>query len=50
MAEAEERVRVVITLLEGATRWASPECDDEELSRLTDQAIVITRALLKVDF
>jgi len=50
VAEAEERVRVVIALLEGATRWASPECDDEELSRLTDQAIVITRAQLKVDF
>lgn len=50
VAEAEERVKVVITLLEGATRWASPECDDEELNRLTDRAITITRTLLKVEF
>jgi AcrR family transcriptional regulator len=50
VTEAEDRVKVVITLLEGATRWASPECDDDELDRLTDQAITITRTLLKADF
>lgn len=48
--EAEERVKVVMTLLEGATRWASYECDDNELERLSDRAVMISRTLLGMDF
>lgn len=48
--EAEERVKVVMTLLEGATRWASPECDDEEFDKLTDRAVLLSHAVLKLDF
>jgi len=48
--QAEERVKVVVTLLEGATRWASPECDDAELAELTDRAVVLSRTILAADF
>jgi hypothetical protein len=48
--QAEERVKVVMTILEGATRWASPECDDEELKALTDRAVLLSRAVLELDF
>jgi AcrR family transcriptional regulator len=47
--EAEERVKVVMTLLEGATRWASPDCDDEELDKLTDRAVLLSHAILNLD-
>ncbi|MEV7607296.1 TetR/AcrR family transcriptional regulator [Paenarthrobacter sp. NPDC089322] len=48
--QAEERVKVVMTLLEGATRWASPESNDAELEALTDRAVLLSRTLLEVDF
>ena len=48
--EAEERVKIVMTLLEGATRWASPDCDDEELDKLTDRAVLLSRAILELEF
>ena len=47
---AEERVKVVMTLLEGATRWASTECDDQELEALADRAVMISRTVLNMDF
>lgn len=47
---AQERVKVVMTILEGATRWASPESDDEELKALTDRAVLLSRAVLELDF
>jgi len=49
-ADAAKHVRVVITLLEGATRWASRECSDAELAELADRAVVLSRAILAVDF
>lgn len=48
--EAEERVKVVMTILEGATRWASPECNDEELEILSDRAVQLSYAVLGLDF
>lgn len=49
-AQAEERVKVVMTILEGATRWASPECDDEELAILSERAVQLSYAVLGLDF
>lgn len=49
-AKATEHVRVVMTLLEGATRWASPGGDDKELERLSDQAVLLSRAVLEAKF
>ena len=48
-SQAEERVKVVMTLLEGATRWASPDSNDHELEALTARAITLSYAMLKVD-
>ncbi|MGO4246217.1 TetR/AcrR family transcriptional regulator [Paenarthrobacter sp. RAF54_2] len=48
--QPEERVRVVMTLLEGATRWASTDADDEELTALTDRAVALSRTILEMDF
>ncbi len=48
--QAEERVKVVMTLLEGATRWASAEAGDEELQALTDRAVILSRSILEVEF
>ncbi|MFK0008211.1 TetR/AcrR family transcriptional regulator [Paenarthrobacter sp. NPDC090520] len=48
--DAEEHVRVVMTLLEGATRWAPADCDDAELDVLADRAVTLSRAILAVDF
>ena len=50
ISNAEDRVKVVMTLLEGATRWASPECTDDELEQLADRAVVMSRALLNVEY
>jgi hypothetical protein len=47
---AEERVKVVMTLLEGATRWASTESDDQELEVLADRAVMISRTVLNMEF
>ncbi|MDR7159886.1 TetR/AcrR family transcriptional regulator [Arthrobacter sp. BE255] len=49
-ADAVNHVKVVITLLEGATRWAPRECGDAELAELADRAVVLSRAILAVDF
>ena len=48
--EAEERVKIVATLLEGATRWASPECSDDELEILADRAVLLSLTVLDLDF
>ncbi|BCW34601.1 AcrR family transcriptional regulator [Arthrobacter sp. StoSoilA2] len=48
--DAEEHVRVVMTLLEGATRWAPRDCTDAELEELADRAVTLSRAILAVDF
>ncbi|MFJ4028655.1 TetR/AcrR family transcriptional regulator [Paenarthrobacter sp. NPDC089989] len=48
--DAEEHVRVVMTLLEGATRWAPADCDDAELEVVADRAVTLSRAILAVDF
>ena len=45
-----EHVKVVMALLEGATRWASPESDDAELKELADRAVLISRTVLGVEF
>ena len=48
--QAEERVKVVMTLLEGATRWASPDCNDSELEALTDRAVMLSQVVLGAQF
>ncbi|WP_454810640.1 TetR/AcrR family transcriptional regulator [Paenarthrobacter nitroguajacolicus] len=42
----EEKVRIVVTLLEGATRWAPDEYDDEELDSMADKAVQVSRIIL----
>lgn len=49
-ASPEERVKVVMTLLEGATRWASTAADDEELADLADHAVMLSKTILELDF
>ncbi|MFW0775797.1 TetR/AcrR family transcriptional regulator [Paenarthrobacter nitroguajacolicus] len=49
-AKPEERVKVVMTLLEGATRWASTDVNEEGLAALTEQAITLSRTILALDF
>lgn len=46
----EERVKVVMALLEGATRWASTAADDEELADLADHAVMLSKTILELDF
>ncbi|MDP9937597.1 AcrR family transcriptional regulator [Paenarthrobacter nicotinovorans] len=48
--EPAEHVRVVVTLLEGATRWAPTDCTDTELEVLADRAVTLSRAILAVEF
>lgn len=48
--DAEERVKVVMTLLEGATRWAPVRSEDVELEALADRAVLLSRAVLKLGF
>ena len=48
--QADERVKVVMTLIEGATRWASPESNDAQLETLTDRAVLLSRTVLEVNF
>ncbi|WP_369746480.1 hypothetical protein [Paenarthrobacter sp. AMU7] len=45
----EEKVRIVVTLLEGATRWAPDEYDDAELESLADKAVVLSRTVLGLE-
>lgn len=42
-ANAEERVKVVMTLLERATRLAAAGCEDVELEALADHAVLLSR-------
>ncbi|MDR6989180.1 AcrR family transcriptional regulator [Paenarthrobacter nitroguajacolicus] len=49
-SEPAEHVRVVVTLLEGATRWVPKNCDDTELEELADRAVALSRAILAVEF
>ncbi|TAP42806.1 TetR/AcrR family transcriptional regulator [Arthrobacter sp. S39] len=49
-ANPTEHVQVVVTLLEGATRWAPTDCTDAELDKLADRAVTLSRAILAVDF
>ncbi|WP_423183542.1 TetR/AcrR family transcriptional regulator [Arthrobacter sp. NyZ413] len=48
--QAEERVKVVMTLLEGATRWASPDCNDDEMEALTSRAVTLSQVVLAAQF
>ncbi|BCW10484.1 TetR/AcrR family transcriptional regulator [Paenarthrobacter sp. CCNWLY172] len=45
----EEKVRIVVTLLEGATRWAPDEYDDAELESMADKAVVLSRTVLGLE-
>lgn len=44
----DELVRVVVTLLEGATRWCNWSGSDDDLPALTDHVVALTRSLLTV--
>jgi AcrR family transcriptional regulator len=48
--QPEEKVKVVITILEGATRWAPPKSDGREIESLADRAVMISHAILGLDF
>lgn len=47
--QPEERVRIVMTLLEGATRWAPGQYDDVELDSMADKAVLLSRTVLSVE-
>lgn len=44
-----EKVRIVVTLLEGATRWAPGQYDDEELDSMADKAVLLSRTVLGLE-
>ncbi|MEU1953506.1 TetR/AcrR family transcriptional regulator [Nocardia rhamnosiphila] len=46
VAAPDEAIRIVMTLLEGATRWCDWHGDDAELEPLADRAVALTRAVL----
>lgn len=46
--DSEEKVRIVITVLEGASRWLNWDGTQEELDRAANRAIPITHALLGI--
>lgn len=46
--QPEERVRIVMTLLEGATRWAPGQYDDVELDSMADKAVLLSRTVLSL--
>ncbi|GAA3334720.1 TetR/AcrR family transcriptional regulator [Curtobacterium albidum] len=46
-SEVDERVQLVMTLLEGATRWAPRDPDDRTLERAVDRAVAVSRMLLR---
>ncbi|MCX8454874.1 MULTISPECIES: TetR/AcrR family transcriptional regulator [Paenarthrobacter] len=48
--DAGEHVRVVMTLLEGATRWTPADCGGAELEKMADRAVTLSRAILAVKF
>jgi len=45
-----EPVKIVMTLLEGATRWAPRGCDEIQLAELTERAVLLSRSVLKLEF
>lgn len=47
--QPEERVRIVVTLLEGATRWAPGHYDDVELDSMADKAVLLSRTVLSLE-
>lgn len=47
--QPEERVRIVVTLLEGATRWAPGQYDDVELDSMADKAVLLSRTVLSLE-
>lgn len=47
--QPEERVRIVMTLLEGATRWAPGQYDDVELDSMADKAVLLSRTVLSLE-
>ncbi|WP_347109617.1 TetR/AcrR family transcriptional regulator [Paenarthrobacter sp. S56] len=49
-SDAAEHVRVVVTLLEGATRWAPADYSDAELGVMADRAVTLSRAILATSF
>ncbi|MFI6367736.1 TetR/AcrR family transcriptional regulator [Nocardia sp. NPDC050630] len=42
----DETVRIVMALLESASRWSAWNGDDKELPRLADRAVALTRSIL----
>ncbi|MFI7131361.1 TetR/AcrR family transcriptional regulator [Nonomuraea sp. NPDC050153] len=46
--DAERRIKVVMTVLEGSTRWFAPDSSDAELAVGADQAVLISHALLNL--
>ncbi|MCZ1002385.1 TetR/AcrR family transcriptional regulator [Streptomyces mirabilis] len=46
--DAERRVKVVMTVLEGATRWFDPASSDAELAAGADQAVLISHEILNL--
>ena len=44
----EEPVRIVVTLLEGATRWCQWSGSDDELPALTRHVVALTRSVLTI--
>lgn len=47
--QPDERVRIVVTLLEGATRWAPGQYDDVELDCMADKAVLLSRTVLSLE-
>lgn len=45
-SKPEERVGMVVTLLEGATRWAPGNYNDAELGIMADKAVQVSRIIL----
>ncbi|WP_204161407.1 TetR/AcrR family transcriptional regulator [Gordonia terrae] len=45
---SERRVKIVNTLLEGATRWFDTDAGDDEVSRGADQAVLMCRNILSL--
>ncbi|NUS83527.1 MAG: TetR/AcrR family transcriptional regulator [Streptomyces sp.] len=46
--DAERRIKVVMTVLEGSTRWFDPDSSDAELAAGADQAVLISHELLNL--
>jgi hypothetical protein len=46
--EPYEGVRIVMTLLEGATRWCDWDGSEGQLAALADRAVQLTRSVLSL--